>query len=634
MKIYIILLFAFSNALAQVKHLDSTHTYSFLSPRDSIITEKSIYSYDANKKLRLILQDTFDVTKNKLYVNSKTEYQYDADGNQTLFLFSLWRQPRNEWYVKKKIENSFENDKINQLELYFDIYNDSLFMNSQEFKMTYRNDKKTLETWALNYSLKYNTFGYYILFSYNNTGKIVSQVLLNWDNTTNTWKDTSKREYLYDNSDKLIEVVNYTRNSFNTIWMNNYKIAYSYNNKSNLIQEISSVWNTTFNIWQGQYKTESTFNEKNKEVTRIYYTAGSVKVVGDVNNWNNSYKNKEEYSYDEIGNLTSLTSYFWGQTSTINITQWIMSYKWEYTYNSNKKITSFVSYSRNNVNAPVPNNKTEYIYDINGNLTFRLNASWDSKNSEWKNVSKYEQNLDVEGRTLLSAFYNWNNNLNIWQGVGDKIENSFDERGETSNKLYSWNLTSNSWQKIMQKYFYYEKDLSNNAHLSELNLSEGTLNAAFNSDVFTYRVNNLFKVPNIIAIPAHKNAMVKIETPKNILSDNEEDRTATIKVTAEDGKTTLTYYLIFSKLITGTEGNETQIQVYPNPSSNKIVINTESVFPFSIRIINMEGTVLEQIKDIRDKQTELSVENYTKGTYIVEVSDGFKLLFRKKMIFQ
>ena len=91
---------------------------------------------------------------------------------------------------------------------------------------------------------------------------------------------------------------------------------------------------------------------------------------------------------------------------------------------------------------------------------------------------------------------------------------------------------------------------NNDATLSALTLSEGTLNPEFNPAVISYNVvlpSGTTDVPTVVVTTTtDSNASKKITQAKK-LTGSEKNRTATVLVTAEDG-TKLTYEVIFSSI--------------------------------------------------------------------------------------
>jgi hypothetical protein len=80
------------------------------------------------------------------------------------------------------------------------------------------------------------------------------------------------------------------------------------------------------------------------------------------------------------------------------------------------------------------------------------------------------------------------------------------------------------------------------------------------------------------------------------------------------------------------EQNINKIIVYPNPATHKVNIQLGSINPNEIRIINLKGKCIKTITEFTDKNVEVSVENYEKGIYLLEMSFSTGQTLVKKLI--
>lgn len=90
---------------------------------------------------------------------------------------------------------------------------------------------------------------------------------------------------------------------------------------------------------------------------------------------------------------------------------------------------------------------------------------------------------------------------------------------------------------------------SNDATLSDLSLSVGTLDPAFDAATMAYTAvlpYGTAAAPTVTATATNANATVDVTDAADVMSASEADRTTTIVVTAEDGSTTETYTIVFS----------------------------------------------------------------------------------------
>ena len=82
--------------------------------------------------------------------------------------------------------------------------------------------------------------------------------------------------------------------------------------------------------------------------------------------------------------------------------------------------------------------------------------------------------------------------------------------------------------------------------------------------------------------------------------------------------------------------DEWNIQLYPNPADNAFILDLGNLESYAlnqmqIRVYSMLGNLIFQQESILSNQTEIKVEQWPVGTYIVELIDGEKSI-RKKLI--
>ncbi|MBL7932157.1 MAG: T9SS type A sorting domain-containing protein, partial [Bacteroidia bacterium] len=91
--------------------------------------------------------------------------------------------------------------------------------------------------------------------------------------------------------------------------------------------------------------------------------------------------------------------------------------------------------------------------------------------------------------------------------------------------------------------------------------------------------------------------------------------------------------LIVVNACTGISANtmsESDVQIYPNPSSGLVTISNQSAESLNVKVYDMIGRELLK-KQINGTQT-LDLSNYANGTYIVRFEKGNKTLYKKLII--
>ena len=177
-----------------------------------------------------------------------------------------------------------------------------------------------------------------IEYKYDNNGNRIWYCYYNW--TGNNW--SKQMEETYDSKGNIIQKISDN---------NTYKVEWSYDDKGNQISY--KDYNLNGGLW------EININQKTE-----YVYNGVVPTLETQSRWNNNawrFYIKLEYVYNNQ-KLTSRIRSDWDN----GLSDWVLKYKTDYTYNGNSNLTSEIAYSRNNGNWVKSSEKT-YEYDGNGN---------------------------------------------------------------------------------------------------------------------------------------------------------------------------------------------------------------------------------------------------------------------------
>lgn len=83
--------------------------------------------------------------------------------------------------------------------------------------------------------------------------------------------------------------------------------------------------------------------------------------------------------------------------------------------------------------------------------------------------------------------------------------------------------------------------------------------------------------------------------------------------------------------ITDVELFNRQIKVFPNPVTDKVIINTKPGSSLTIRLFDFSGKLLTTMIS-NSSNTELNMTNYASGTYVIWIEDKLNKLVGKKVI--
>jgi len=70
------------------------------------------------------------------------------------------------------------------------------------------------------------------------------------------------------------------------------------------------------------------------------------------------------------------------------------------------------------------------------------------------------------------------------------------------------------------------------------------------------------------------------------------------------------------------ENNFNEINLYPNPADHKVNIQWEGYHINSIRIMDIQGKIMKRLHDLPDNLIQMSVENFEKGLYLIEINSN------------
>lgn len=165
----------------------------------------------------------------------------------------------------------------------------------------------------------------------------------------------------------------------------------------------------------------------------------------------------------------------------------------------------------------------------------------------------------------------------------------------------------------------FEVEPNDDATLSDLTLSEGTLDPAFSAVTFNYSADlpaGTTTAPAITATPTDPNATVDVTDATNVTSTSAADRTSTIVVTAEDGETMLTYTVVFEVLVGIYDQYLNNLSIFPNPAHD--VMEIQNVANFTrIEMTNLTGQRMQVLENEGADRIEMNVSTLDAGVYIL-----------------
>ena len=352
---------------------------------------------------------------------------------------------------------------------------------------------------------------------------------------------------------------------------------------------------------------------------------------------------KEEYAYNDNGQLAESNYYYWISIS------WVPANKSEYTYNDdgflkqnlflnwNEVTKSYVNNRREVINyvdnkmmsqvvskwvngAWVNDEKTEFVYDGNNIASF---TSYEWEETKWENdergVVKYEGNKISE--ITIEEYEN-----NVWEfdektiyvrnpsttNIEDIIYQDWDNGAWQNDERINYNISPSGNRRIET---YYESPDGISW------VEENKIEYAYDETKLMSNYRNPFQVNLHL-----KNFGVDDEPHYNkilssIISENENDTSGNPSWEVE-GKTT--YYYSDDTMGLDDLTNSNFVTVYPNPFKNSLNIQLKDQIKADASLFDVNGRlVLEQ--KIQTLNTTLSIEALNSGMYFLKIrtDDGF-----------
>ena len=345
--------------------------------------------------------------------------------------------------------------------------------------------------------------------------------------------------------------------------------------------------------------------------------------------WYNSWKSI--YTYDVNGNLTLFIGLDW------DVDIWHEYERYQYSYDGNGTLTQSIYYGQSE------DIKTEYNYDINGNLIQETDFFWTG--NIWRNNWKTEYVYDNVGNLIESFIYGWdlsqwfldlkteysygiNGNLIqyiiYWWDGNQWIESSKKEYTYDANyKLtqineYGYNMVENQWYAYSRTdYMYdYNDDLAQYIYYgwngsqwyNNWKVEFIHNNSYSNSDlILPYFYNNISSFYSGVEVNSLYNHMIT----RAILYSWDYDFNDWIIGYNND------YSYSEQEILSDSEVSEDQLKIYPNPALNNLTIKSDGVPINKVEIFSILG---KKIKEIYFDFDNIPTRNLSKGIYLIKIS--------------
>jgi hypothetical protein len=455
--------------------------------------------------------------------------------------------------------------------------------------------------------------------TYNAAGDEILVIVVEWDESTNDWVNSSKDTFAYDANGERILTIYYTWNGSD--WVGTDKYVSACDAAGHKILSESYEWDAGNNSWKGRYKDVSAYDAAENQILRAEYNWDDI-----ANDWTLRYKDSSQYDVNRIIIMSIQLHY----------EEWSMEwhrYKHEYAYDAADNQIMSASYNWDDITSKwVGNYKNTSAYNAAGLQTMRTYYDWDDNTNSWTGTSKWEYAYTSSGNLTSTITYLWNNG---WKESA-KTELDYDmsysrtdlvipyaysdmQNKRTQNREYYWN--DNSWDLDRTTLFYWnEKNIispSTYTVSGRVKLSNGT-GLANVTITFRGTQTTLTNANGEYTITVDSNASVIITpslsgysfTPASITCNNVVSNLTGKDFTADNGNG-----------IAEAQG-VASVQIYPNPTSGQLRITNYNISMGEIGIYDIAGRAVEtrHVTSLQD-EIVIDISHLTNGLYFLKTGN-------------
>ena len=360
------------------------------------------------------------------------------------------------------------------------------------------------------------------------------------------------------------------------------KTIFEYDSSGAILSMINQEWDENMNLWDLDNKDEFTF-DSNGDLSVIIESSWDESSAA----WLNDYK--EEYTYNANGDIELEVE---SELDTNSI--WVDQWKSEYTYNGTElELIVDYSWDDDSLNWQAED-KYEYLYS-GGLLIELLESYWDE--TYWKQDRKDVFTLDINGNIVEVIVHFWFTGQQAWV-ASRKQEYGYDTQGNPNLEIiFGWNSGDSVWQQDGKYEYLYNQ---------------------------TYSISDLQLPPLSFFTPDYNNEIHNMPVSYEYYTWQ-----SSIWFMNETNE----YYYSEHEMVNIAENEETILQVYPNPSSDKINISgIASTEASKVEILDIGGRVI--LSKIFLGNTSIDTHEMCTGVYIYRISCESDIIQTGKIVIQ
>ncbi len=352
----------------QPEVLDSVITWKFSGISDSVLSYRTIYLYDEQRRTTQTEEFVREQALNHWVPYRMEKWQFDGQGRQTMWAVLFWE---NETMAYKGLfrERYVFDVNGNVSESYFDGWSLSPF--------DWINYKKTL-----NY--------------YDNQQRLTNEVNFEWNDQNQTWDSTEYSVLEYNAEGFLESRTGWEPEEGTGTFYPKLRFDYEYNVDGDMILGTRLFYNPNTQIWYYMVKEEHAYDALHREISSWYW-----KYEESIDAW--IPQEKDNRVWDNAGNMTLYEHYRIGEDTVT----WMPSIKYEMTYNPFGRMLKNTGYSGNDLGEWEPGYMREYEYFQDTLLIEDALSQWDAGSVSWKGVDMHLYTIDSLNRRHTDSYYKW-----------------------------------------------------------------------------------------------------------------------------------------------------------------------------------------------------------------------------------
>ncbi|MEM8888248.1 MAG: T9SS type A sorting domain-containing protein [Bacteroidota bacterium] len=460
----------FPSIQAQTVRLDSSYTYSILSPTDSIPIGKTVCSYsnyrgnDECYNFSSCESFSWSFQSNRWLSETKEEMRIENDKFTRVRINYEWNAPKRKWLpISKNVTYSPNNFYANYRYVYdgeaeewvnvdYFIDRSSNGQSSYESKSTdfvertvsgrrytsVNNDicqraEEIEESWddTLNEWLQSSR----TLFTYTTTGNIFTRTTYYWRNDTEDWELETFAQTNYDSQGRRqSEVYQNFRDFFDGL------TEFTYDSLGNQIERVES---RRFN----PLAELTFFSKRNWILDENSQQIGSASYRWENNNWAlDSYSNVLR----DANNRDSLFEAFqWFPDSA----SFVLSWSERLFYDQFDRIIDRQSLYFNTFDKRTYGFRSQAEYDTQGRRIKDIYSDYSNELMDYIPQNRYDRGYNLSGQTSMRAQYRWDIDKGDWMGTGKTTFSYVASGNHRREGYFSWDVNLNEFTLAESKVY-------------------------------------------------------------------------------------------------------------------------------------------------------------------------------------